>query len=1417
MSTSASTGGTATGEEDDIQDLPRPGSSAASPDAPGPSPAAPPPPAVPTSPASPAHAAVAGLPAPGTPGHPDHPDHPDARRRLHLRHRGLEGLVRPADDHLAEHGLDEAAVAERVEHGLTNRQPRDTSRSIWKILRVHVLTLFNLAIGSCAAAIIVLGRWFDLVFCFAALANVVIGVVQEYSAKRKLDQIALLHQDAARVLRSGTEREVRLEDIVLDDAVVLRRGDQVPADGVVLAADGLDIDESLLTGESDAVGKLPGHAVLSGSAVLSGHGLFRVSAVGADSHASQLAIEARRFSRIHSELRGALDTVAKWLTIALVPIVAVIVNGQVQAIGGWAHALATGAMEPAVVASVAAITSMVPQGLALMTTIAFAVAALKLARDQVLIQEQPAVEILARVDTVCLDKTGTLTEGRIVFDAATPLAPAAAVHDAGEAVLAWFGADANANPTALALRERYAAVPGAEPSARVPFASARRWSAVAFGTPAGPDAAPAGPSAPGPEAAGTDGAVSGAEDPGAPGALHGAWVLGAPEALLDGSRRPGEHLERIRSLCHETTEQGLRTMLLCRSAEPAAAGAWFGTDGGAAGALAADGPAPGDGAGPASGPADGTNAAWAGAPVRTGELLPPALEPVALLTFREKVRDDAHETLEYFRAQGVELKIISGDNPRTVAAVAREVGMTLHGDGYDARHLPEDDAERRRVLDTYSVFGRVTPDQKKGMVKDLQDAGHVVAMTGDGINDALALKSADLGIAMGNGAPATKAVSRMVLLDSRFSRLPSVLAEGRQVIANIEQLAHLYLTKTSYAVLFGVVFSLLAWQYPLLPRQASTVDFLMIGLPTFFLALAPNQRRYVPGFLRRSLRFALPSGLVILTGLLAVNLAARWFAGDVSVRQVQTASVITLTLMGLWVLNLISRPLTRWKLTLIASMYALLVVVLVVPASQRFHQFEYPPLDLGLTAGGIGVVGCVLLELIHLRHRSWVRRTQGAGRPEVPAGPARAGGMTGRGPARQSVVEWQGPRPDRAPEDRLPAAAPTAPRTVDVLVIGGGNAGISLAARLHRQGLRDVAVVEPKDTHHYRPMLSYVGAGLKTVRDLSRPQARAMPDGVTWVRDAVAALDTAARTAVLASGTRIGYRDVVVCPGSTPDWDAVPGSAEAMASGFASTNYTVDLAPRTWELIRGLRAGRALFTIPDGPAPTPQIGQKILYLACDYWQRRGVLRDIEVTLLTPTATVFGQPDVDRRLEPWVSRYGIRVVTGARVRSIDAGARRLAAEVEGTPREFGYDLLHHGPVHRAPSWIAAAGLGTEDGYVDVDPETLRHRSVPSVWACGDAAELRTGRSGGGLRHQTRILADNLLAAREGRTLEGRYDGYTVTPVTVARGRALFPEYDRDNALDPSIPGLPLLRPSRALWFFDLEVLPREYWYSILKGR
>lgn len=810
----------------------------------------------------------------------------------------------PEDAALLRSGLTSEQVRERTAAGLANAQSTDTSRSVWAIVRTHLFTMFNLVLGLCAAVIIALGRWLDLLFSLAALSNIVIGFVQEFSAKRQLDRIALLRRDPAKVLRDGTTVRIPLEEIVRDDVLVLGRGDQVPADAVVLSADGLDLDESLLTGENDPVTKEPGDAVLSASSVVGGSGRVRVTAVGEKSHANRLAKEARQFAPITSELRDSMARVVRWITIGLVPIILVVLNGQMQAVGGWHAAFSSGAWQEALVVSVSSVASMVPQGLALMTTIAFAVAAVKLARDEVLIQEQPAVEVLARVDTVCFDKTGTLTEGGISFEAAYPLADGGAdgapaepapLDAAASAALAWFGADEHANPTAEALAEGFPDAPAAAAVRVLPFSSANRFSGVEFG-----------PDAPCP----------------------GAWVLGAPEVLLP---EGGPARERA----SELAAAGRRTMVLSRAAHLAA----------------------------------GPNG-------RTSEEVPAGQEPVALLTFREQVRADAQETLEYFVAQGIGLRVFSGDNPATVRAAALQAGMAAD-DAVDASALPEEGPELAEAVEKHRIFGRVSPHQKKNMVLALQEAGHVVAMTGDGINDALALKHADLGIAMGNAAPATKAVSRMVLLDGKFSRLPAVLAEGRKIIANIERVTHLFLTKTSFAILMGVVLGLMAWTFPFLPRQYSTADLLMIGGPSFVLTMLPNNRRYVSGFLRRALHFALPTALVVTAGVVTVNAWAKFFdAVRPGEEQVQTASFLVLVLLGLWVLCVGSRPLTPARLGLVAAMYAGLVLVLVVPWSMAYHQFAWPDGSLLVAALVIAGVGSALIEAVHHLHRRWLRRTQ---------------------------------------------------------------------------------------------------------------------------------------------------------------------------------------------------------------------------------------------------------------------------------------------------------------------------------------------------------------------------------------------------------------------------------------------------------
>lgn len=784
-------------------------------------------------------------------------------------------------------GLSSEDVSERVRGGLTNLVSNTSSRSLWNIFRANVLTLFNAVVAGSFALLLFLGQWQDALFGFAAVGNAVIGVAQEYRAKKSLDRLAVLNSPHARVMRDGVIKDIAVEEVVLDDVILLFAGDQIPADATVHDARGLEIDESLLTGESDPVDKEPGAEVLAGSTVVSGQGRARVIRVGDDSFAGRLTGEAKRFSLVNSEIRNGLNKILRWITLALLPVMAIVINGEMQAHGGWSNALATGEWKTGAVGAVASVIAMIPLGLVLMTSVAFAVGGLRLAREKVLIQELAAVEGLARVDVLCLDKTGTLTEGRIIFDD---------VHDAGadrapgwSAALSWFGADPNANATARCLAARFTDDSGLRPVSSVPFASVRKWSAVTFGQ----------------------------------GAVSGVWVLGAPELVLEATT-PGNRDALARAARLAST--GLRTLVLAHASEPMT-----------------------------------SREAAAGS-------LPGELVPAVLLTFREKVRADAAETLAYFGNQGVELRIFSGDDPRTVAAVAREVGLDSR-DGYDARDLPAEPELMAEVLENHTVFGRVSPAQKKEMVSALRSRGHVVAMTGDGVNDALALKEADIGIAMNSAAPATKAVARLVLLDGRFDRLPGVVAEGRRVIANIERVSMLFLAKTAYAVALSVIFGALLWGFPFLPRQLSATDGITIGIPAFFLALMPNTRRYKPGFLRRSLGFAAPAGLIITAAVLALNAYAVIVGGH---RQdtVRTGSVIVLALVALWVLVVLSRPMNTRRILIVGAMYAVLLLLLTTPFVADFFGVAWPAPELANVVFFAALGGCIGVEVLFQFRRS---------------------------------------------------------------------------------------------------------------------------------------------------------------------------------------------------------------------------------------------------------------------------------------------------------------------------------------------------------------------------------------------------------------------------------------------------------------
>ncbi len=759
----------------------------------------------------------------------------------------------------APNGLTAAEVQERVARGQTNDTGARTSRKLSEIIRANVFTRFNAILGAAVAVILVIGPIQDATVALILVANSAIGIFQEVRAKRKLDQLAIESAAEVRVMRDGTVEEVATEAVVLDDLVVLRAGDQIPCDGEVHVTEGLEVDESLLTGESDPINKAEGDELLSGSFVAAGSGAFQATRVGPDSYAAKLATEARRFQLTRSELMDGINTILRIITWVLFPVCALLLWSQLKE-----HELDT-----ALRSTVAGVVAMVPEGLVLLTSVAFMLAAVTLARRKVLVQELPAVEGLARVDVVCLDKTGTLTEGVIVFD---ELEPFEGNDEAtASAALGAIADDANRNATGVALAEQFVS-PEWTRTGAVPFSSARKWSAASF-----------------------DG--------------QGSWVMGAPEMVFTDNSSP------VRARADELASSGRRTLVLARSDAPLA-----------------------------------------------DDALPAGLAPVALVMFAEKVRPDAAETLAYFAAQGVELRVISGDNPRTVAAVAARVGLDDAGGGFDARELPEDQDEMAEVLEQHRVFGRVAPQQKRAMVGALQSRGHVVAMTGDGVNDALALKDADIGVAMGSGAAATHAVAQLVLLEGKFSTLPGVVAEGRKVMANIERSANLFVTKTVYAVLLAITVSVISWPYPYLPRHLTIVSTFTIGIPGFFLALAPNSRRYIPGFIVRVLRFCIPAGLVAGTAALVAYGIAR-YGHDLPTREVRTTSALVLIAVALWVLVIQARPFNWWKTLLVASMAGAVAVILVVPALRDFYAVQLPPAEVLGEAAIVAGVAIVLLEV----------------------------------------------------------------------------------------------------------------------------------------------------------------------------------------------------------------------------------------------------------------------------------------------------------------------------------------------------------------------------------------------------------------------------------------------------------------------
>ncbi|WP_346958202.1 FAD/NAD(P)-binding oxidoreductase [uncultured Arthrobacter sp.] len=392
----------------------------------------------------------------------------------------------------------------------------------------------------------------------------------------------------------------------------------------------------------------------------------------------------------------------------------------------------------------------------------------------------------------------------------------------------------------------------------------------------------------------------------------------------------------------------------------------------------------------------------------------------------------------------------------------------------------------------------------------------------------------------------------------------------------------------------------------------------------------------------------------------------------------------------------------------------------------------------------------------------------------------------------------------------------------DVLIIGGGNAGVSLAARLHRYGIKDVAVVEPGEQHFYQPLFSHIAGGRAKAAEAVRTQSSVMPPGVEWIRDSAVDVDPAANTVTLASGRRLGFGHLVVCPGLQLDWAGIPGLAEAVHSAAGASHYDFGLAAKSWALLSGLTAGTAVFTMPSGPIKCGGASQKPMYLACDYWRRQGVLQDIRVLMVQPYPTVFGVPGVDEELRRKIAEYGIELRLDSELVAVEAAAQNavIRDNTTGSTEQLHYDVLNAVPPQSAPDWLKATELpapGDSGGFVDVDPQTLRHTRFPNIWSLGDAAATTNSKSGGALRKQTKVLAKNLVAAREGKPLPEKYDGYSVCPFTVSRSTVVFAEFDDHYRPMPSVPKVPTWKESRASWVVDRDIFPQVYWNLILKGR
>jgi cation-transporting ATPase E len=748
-------------------------------------------------------------------------------------------------------GLTEAEAAQRLSAAGRPERPA-SSRSYATIVRANVFTVFNLILLVAGVATLAFGAWQDALFLGVLVSNSAIGIAQEVRAKRALDQLAALVAPTARVVREGRSRELPVEQVAQGDLVQLGAGDQVVADGLVVESNGLSLDESILTGESEPVEREAGEEVRSGSFAAEGVGTFEVSAVGAQSYAARVTGEARSFRHPRSPLERALNRLLFSLVAVMVPL------GILLGLALWERDTP---LSTAVPTSVAAVVTMVPEGLILLASLTYAVAAIQLARRGALAQQLNAIESIASVDVVCLDKTGTLTEPRLTV---TSLLPAPAVPETSlKAALGRFAASApGANATLEAIKEHVRA-PAEHPEAIVPFSSRRRWSALR---------------------------VAGEN-----------YVLGAPELFALGPLEP---------VAEEHVRSGRRVVA-------------FGATSAELGEPGPDDPPPGE------------------------------LRLLGLVVLSERLRPGIRQTVGFFRSQGVELKVISGDRPQTAAAIAADAGLDVAGDPLDGSRLPSDSTALARLAGEATVIGRIDPEGKRRVVESLRDSGRYVAMVGDGVNDVPALKAARLAIAQGSGTQMARAVADIVLVRDDFGAVPDLVAQGRRIFRNLRRVAKLFITKSAFAVFLILSIGLTPMAYPLLPRHLTLAASLTIGIPAFFLALAPSSGSFrTEGFLTEVARFAAPAGTAVGFGVLSSYLFALNVL-DLKVIEARTVATTVLVVAGLYLILVLEASSRLREAAVGALCLALAVVyalVLLFPPTRDFFALAAPTPAIVLTA-----------------------------------------------------------------------------------------------------------------------------------------------------------------------------------------------------------------------------------------------------------------------------------------------------------------------------------------------------------------------------------------------------------------------------------------------------------------------------------